>query len=122
MHDTFFNNNTLILQSLKLMSTVISTTLTSQNINPSEDSNILLKQLLECVQNCQKRFGGKTELATEFDSCVIALCFTLEQVFSHGLKSNPLEITRTSTLKQVSGIVAGSLLLKNEIQCKLVLI
>ncbi|XP_044754864.1 sorting nexin-29 [Coccinella septempunctata] len=100
--------------SMKLMSAVIPTSLTSQNTNKSEDSNILLKHLLECVQNCQKRFGGKTELATEFDSCVIALCLTLEQVLSHGLRSKPLELPQTSTLKQVSGIVASSLLIGNE--------
>ncbi|XP_045474345.1 sorting nexin-29 isoform X2 [Harmonia axyridis] len=100
--------------SLKLMSAVIPTSLTTQNTNKPRDSDILLKQLLECVQNCQKRFGGKTELATEFDSCVIALCLTLESVLTHGLRSKPLETVQTSTLKQVSGIVASSLLIGNE--------
>ncbi|KAL3268225.1 hypothetical protein HHI36_007349 [Cryptolaemus montrouzieri] len=98
--------------SLKLMS-VIPTSLGTHNLK-SEDSDILLKQLLECVQNCQKRFGGKTELATEFDSCVIALCLTLERVLSHGLRSKRFESQQTSTLKQVSEIVASSLNIGND--------
>lgn len=110
--------NSYILQSLKLMSAVIPTSLSTQNTTKSEDSNNLLKQLLECVQNCQKRFGGKTELATEFESCVIALCLTLECVLSHGLRSKPLETQQTSTLKQVSGIVASTLQIGNENPCE----
>lgn len=84
-----------------------------------EDSSKLLNQLLECVQDCQKRFGGKTELATEFDSCVAALCLTLEAVFLHGLRAKPQEVQQISTLKQVSEIVSNSLHLGNETPCKL---
>lgn len=84
-----------------------------------EDSNKLLNQLLECVQQCQKRFGGKTELATEFDSCVAALCLTLESVLLHGLRQKPLsEGGQTSTLKQVSDIVSNTLHLNNDNLCK----
>ncbi|KAK9876927.1 hypothetical protein WA026_015961 [Henosepilachna vigintioctopunctata] len=98
--------------SLKLMS-VVSTQLTTNKSRP-EDSEVLLKHLLECVQNCQKRFGGKTELATEFDSCVIALCWTLERVLSHGLRNKPLNLQQISTLQQVSEIVASSLYIGTE--------
>jgi sorting nexin-29 len=93
--------------SLRLMSAVISTSLPSQTKPESADK--LLKQLLECVQECQKRYGGKTELATEFDSCVVALCLTLEAVLLHGLRVKPQENSQASALKQVSDIVTNSL-------------
>lgn len=32
-----------------------------------ENGKLVLKDLLNCVQNCQNRFGGKSELATEDD-------------------------------------------------------
>ncbi|KAJ8942205.1 hypothetical protein NQ318_021092 [Aromia moschata] len=97
-------------QSLKLMSAVIPSSVT---IDRREEAEKLLKQLLECVQECQKRYGGKTELATEFDSCVAGLCITLEAVFLYGLRSKPAHTDRT-TLKQVSDIVAQSLSIGNE--------
>lgn len=98
------------------MSAVIPVNLPSQN--RQEDSTKLLNQLLECVQDCQKRFGGKTELATEFDNCVAALCLTLEAVFLHGLRNKPQESQQYSALKQVSDIVTSSLHLGNDSPCK----
>lgn len=93
------------------MSAIIPTS--STIINRNEDSNKLLNQLLECVQQCQKRFGGKTELATEFDSCVAGLCLTLEAVFCHGLRNKPQD-AETSTIKQVTEIVTNSLHFNND--------
>ncbi|KAG5865004.1 hypothetical protein JTB14_035943 [Gonioctena quinquepunctata] len=89
---------------------------TSQGDQKPNERDKLLKQLLECVQQCQKRFGGKTELATEFDSCVAALCVTLEAVFLYGLRSKPLVTTdqNSSAFKQVSEIVVNSLSIGNE--------
>lgn len=98
------------------MSAVISTSLPSQT--KPESAEKLLKQLLECVQECQRRYGGKTELATEFDSCVVALCLTLEAVLLNGLRAKAQESPQTSTLKQVSDIVANSLHIGNESPCK----
>lgn len=90
------------------MSAVILSSETSQNRADNPDK--LLKQLLECVQQCQKRYGGKNELATEFDSCVAGLCLCLEAVFLHGLRNKPyLNDNQNSALKQVSDIVAQSL-------------
>lgn len=83
-----------------------------------EEPDKLLNQLLECVQNCQRRFGGKTELATEFETCVAALCLTLEAVFSHGLRGRPLQTQQPSKLKEVSEIVSSSLHLGGESPCK----
>lgn len=84
----------------------------------SENGEKLLKQLLECVQECQKRYGGKTELATEFDNCVVALCLSIEAVLLHGIKKKE---SQASTLKQVSEIVVNSLHIKGESPCKLLL-
>lgn len=93
---------------LKLMSVAVTTPPLTQKSNNAEQ---LLKQLLECVQDCQKRFGGKTELATEFESCVAGLCITLETVLLFGLKHN---LNQSSAIKQVSEIVANTLNIGNE--------
>lgn len=99
------------------MSAVV--TQSSQKTNCIEKADKLLKQLLESVQECQKRYGGKTELATEYDSCIAALCLSLEAVFLYGLRPKPLNtIDQSSTLKQVSDIVAHSLSIGNENPCK----
>ncbi|XP_076251587.1 sorting nexin-29 isoform X2 [Rhynchophorus ferrugineus] len=90
------------------MSTVI---LSAGAYSRPENPETLLKQLLECVQKCQKRYGGKNELATEFDACVAGLCVCLEAIFLHGLRNKPQIQSNqvNSTLKQVSDIVAQSL-------------
>ena len=51
----------------------------------------LLNSLSDAIKECQLRFGGKRELATDIDGRVIFLCQKLEAVFMHGLKkkSNP---------------------------------
>ncbi|KAJ8932768.1 hypothetical protein NQ314_014470 [Rhamnusium bicolor] len=99
--------------SLRLMSAVITPSVIKSN--KTEDAERLLNQLLECVQECQKRYGGKTELATEFDSCVAGLCLSLEAVFLHGLRTKPCtNADQTSALKQVSDIVTQSLNIANE--------
>ncbi|KAK3857060.1 hypothetical protein Pcinc_036671 [Petrolisthes cinctipes] len=46
----------------------------------------LLAGLLSAVQQCQVRFGGRAELATESDERVAGLCERLEATLSHGLK------------------------------------
>lgn len=61
----------------------------------------LMEELLTVVKECQKKYGGKTELATEEDSRIILLCDTWERVLSHGLKST------SSVLKNVTDLVAG---------------
>lgn len=84
----------------------------------SEEADKLLKQLLECVQNCQKRFGGKTELATEYDSCIAGLCYTLEAVLLFGLKTKICASHNSSAIKQVSEILINTLNTGNEYSCK----
>ncbi|CAH1154253.1 unnamed protein product [Phaedon cochleariae] len=100
--------------SLRLMSAI--GTPSAQKESAVNDGDKLLKQLLECVQKCQKQYGGKTELATEFDSCVAGLCITLEAVLSYGLRTKPSSAgdPNSSTLKQVSDIVVNTLSIGHE--------
>ncbi|KAH1009317.1 hypothetical protein HUJ04_001689 [Dendroctonus ponderosae] len=105
----------------KLMST--GALLLNSSARP-EDPDLLLKQLLDYVQRCQRRqvgarvviYGGKNELATEFDSCVAGLCLCLEGVFLHGLRTKSFSSQNqvNSALKQVSDIVAQSLHIRQE--------
>lgn len=48
----------------------------------------IFQDLLSCVQNCQNRFGGKSELATEDDIRIVQLCEKWENVLSHGIRTN----------------------------------
>uniref|UniRef100_A0A8D8C8W0 Sorting nexin-29 n=2 Tax=Culex pipiens TaxID=7175 RepID=A0A8D8C8W0_CULPI len=61
----------------------------------------LSDELLAVVKECQKKYGSKTELATENDSRIVLLCDTWERVLTHGLKSN------SSVLKNVTDLMAG---------------
>lgn len=81
-----------------------------------EERQRLLAELLEAVKQCQIRFGGRSELATESDPHVSVLCKCLEAVFSHGLRSRPA-YKNSSTLEQVTGIVANTLRYSQEPPC-----
>ncbi|XP_067344152.1 sorting nexin-29 isoform X2 [Channa argus] len=63
----------------------------------------LLERLLDAVKQCQIRFGGKKEIATDSDSRVICLCAQFEAVLQHGLrKTRGLALT-AAALKQAAG-------------------
>uniref|UniRef100_A0A1A7XJN0 Sorting nexin 29 n=2 Tax=Iconisemion striatum TaxID=60296 RepID=A0A1A7XJN0_9TELE len=63
----------------------------------------LLERLLDAVKQCQIRFGGRKEIATDSDSRVICLCAQFEAVFQHGLrKSRGLALT-AAAFKQAAG-------------------
>ncbi|KAM7295892.1 sorting nexin-29 [Ixodes scapularis] len=67
------------------------------------DRQILLSRLLDAVKQCQIRFGGRKELATESDSRVVNLCTQFEAVLQHGMKKSK----GLSSIRQVSEIVRG---------------
>ena len=48
----------------------------------------LLDDLLKSVKECQIRFGGKSELATENEDVISSLCSKFEAILNHGLKTN----------------------------------
>ncbi|XP_050344727.1 sorting nexin-29-like isoform X1 [Nymphalis io] len=53
-----------------------------------DNGKITFSELQSCVENCQNRFGGRSELATEDDMRILNLCEKWEKVLSHGLKTN----------------------------------
>uniref|UniRef100_A0A8C4ZRY3 Sorting nexin 29 n=1 Tax=Gadus morhua TaxID=8049 RepID=A0A8C4ZRY3_GADMO len=62
-----------------------------------------LERLLDAVKQCQIRFGGRKEIASDSDSRVICLCAQFETVFQHGLrKTSGLALT-AAALKQAAG-------------------
>lgn len=63
----------------------------------------LLERLLDAVKQCQIRFGGRKEIASDSDSRVICLCAQFEAVLQHGLrKSRGLALT-AAAIKHVAG-------------------
>lgn len=74
-----------------------------------EERQTLLLQLLDAVKQCQIRFGGRTELATESDSRIVSLCSQFEAVLQHGFRGNNKNF---SALRQVTEMMKG-LNLKN---------
>ncbi|MED6291015.1 Sorting nexin-29 [Characodon lateralis] len=76
-------------------------------MNGTQQSDVkrqhLLERLLDAVKQCQIRFGGRKEIATDSDSRVICLCAQFEAVLQHGLrKSKGLALT-AAALKQAAG-------------------
>uniref|UniRef100_A0A8C2KWB6 Sorting nexin 29 n=1 Tax=Cyprinus carpio TaxID=7962 RepID=A0A8C2KWB6_CYPCA len=63
----------------------------------------LLERLLDAVKQCQIRFGGRKEIASDSDSRVICLCAQFEAVLQHGLrKSRGLALT-AAAIKHAAG-------------------
>ncbi|MEE6497578.1 hypothetical protein FKM82_002776 [Ascaphus truei] len=62
-----------------------------------------MERLLDAVKQCQIRFGGRKEIASDSDSRVICLCAQFEAVLQHGLKrSRGLALT-AAAIKQAAG-------------------
>ncbi|KAJ6638452.1 Sorting nexin-29 [Pseudolycoriella hygida] len=87
--------------SLRAMSAMITNHLPNSN-KYGEGSKSLLKELILIVKDCQTRYGGKTELATEDDQKIVKLCSAWEYGLSHGLKS-----FTSSIFKNVTELVSG---------------
>jgi sorting nexin-29 len=74
-----------------------------------EKQQKLLDDLLESIKQCQIRFGGKSELATESENVISTLCSRLEAVFQHGLKSpteQPFSAIRDRVANNLQSLVA----------------
>ncbi|XP_035718997.1 sorting nexin-29-like [Vespa mandarinia] len=97
--------------TLQMMSAMVPGTHNVMNNEQSCHHTIerqkLLEDLLDAAKKCYIRFGGRAELATESDTCVAQLCFILEAIFSHGLRTNCIEKVNLA-LKHVSALVSGS--------------
>ncbi|GIY19299.1 sorting nexin-29 [Caerostris darwini] len=69
-----------------------------------QDRQSLLSKLLDAVKQCQIRFGGRTELATENDSRVVCLCAQFEAVLQHGIRKTNKSFL---PLRHVTGMMKG---------------
>ncbi|CAG0892031.1 unnamed protein product [Cyprideis torosa] len=79
----------------------------------------LLSSLLESVKQCQIRFGGRKELATEDDDRVLSLCRGFEKIFLHRLREQPFHSTRKKAPS--SGSSGGSnSIVRNALEKRLV--
>ncbi|XP_068764361.1 sorting nexin-29 isoform X2 [Struthio camelus] len=71
--------------------------------NNDTKRQFLLERLLDAVKQCQIRFGGRKEIASDSDSRVTCLCAQFEAVLQHGLKrSRGLALT-AAAIKQAAG-------------------
>ncbi|XP_061329265.1 sorting nexin-29 isoform X1 [Pezoporus flaviventris] len=71
--------------------------------NNDTKRQFLLERLLDAVKQCQIRFGGRKEIASDSDSRVTCLCAQFEAVFQHGLRrSRGLALT-AAAIKQAAG-------------------
>uniref|UniRef100_A0A8C5V1Z0 Sorting nexin 29 n=1 Tax=Microcebus murinus TaxID=30608 RepID=A0A8C5V1Z0_MICMU len=69
----------------------------------NDKRQFLLERLLDAVKQCQIRFGGRKEIASDSDSRVTCLCAQFEAVLQHGLKrSRGLALT-AAAIKQAAG-------------------
>ncbi|KAM9261669.1 sorting nexin-29 isoform 2-T2 [Cariama cristata] len=71
--------------------------------NNDAKRQFLLERLLDAVKQCQIRFGGRKEIASDSDSRVTCLCAQFESVLQHGLRrSRGLALT-AAAIKQAAG-------------------
>lgn len=84
-----------MFKAFRMMSAILpSTPTTTDNIENDHhkiERQKLLDDLLAVAKKCHIRFGGRAELATESENCIVQLCNTLELIFGHGLRSNCIE-------------------------------
>ena len=71
----------------------------SSAVPHSEIKQQLQQTLLGAVKQCQIRFGGRKELATDLDQHVTNLCVQFEAVLSHGLRSKFVVKKNNSAIK-----------------------
>ncbi|XP_054991550.1 sorting nexin-29 isoform X2 [Sorex araneus] len=64
----------------------------------------LLERLLDAVKQCQIRFGGRKEIASDADSRVTCLCAQFEAVLQHGLKRTRGLALTAAALRQAAGL------------------
>uniref|UniRef100_A0A2K5C7V1 Sorting nexin 29 n=2 Tax=Aotus nancymaae TaxID=37293 RepID=A0A2K5C7V1_AOTNA len=78
----------------------------SERSQNNDKRQFLLERLLDAVKQCQIRFGGRKEIASDSDSRVTCLCAQFEAVLQHGLKrSRGLALT-AAAIKQAAGFAS----------------
>ncbi|XP_062999343.1 sorting nexin-29 isoform X2 [Elgaria multicarinata webbii] len=71
--------------------------------NNVDKRQFLLERLLDAVKQCQIRFGGRKEIASDSDSRVTCLCAQFESVLQHGLKRTRGLALTAAAIKQAAG-------------------
>ncbi|XP_074866535.1 sorting nexin-29 isoform X2 [Carettochelys insculpta] len=71
--------------------------------NHDTKRQFLLERLLDAVKQCQIRFGGRKEIASDCDSRVTCLCAQFEAVLQHGLKRTRGLALTAAAIKQAAG-------------------
>ncbi|XP_007534686.2 sorting nexin-29 isoform X1 [Erinaceus europaeus] len=66
----------------------------------------LLERLLDAVKQCQIRFGGRKEIASDSDSRVTCLCAQFEAVLQHGLRRTRGLALTAAAIKQAAGFTS----------------
>ena len=75
-------------------------------MDETEKKQILLDELLEAVKQCQIKFGGKSELATEDEDVIAELCKKLEAILNHGLKTqDPLVLIKERVANNIQSLI-----------------
>ncbi|XP_005108639.1 sorting nexin-29 isoform X2 [Aplysia californica] len=64
----------------------------------------ILTRLLDAVKQCQVRFGGRSELATDSDSRVSCLCAAWETALQHGMKKNSKALSAFKQMTERAGL------------------
>ncbi|GAB1606279.1 sorting nexin-29-like [Argonauta hians] len=64
----------------------------------------LLTRLLDAVKQCQVRFGGRRELATDGDSRVSCLCAAWEAVLQYGLRYSNKALSALQQVSEITGL------------------
>lgn len=88
------------------MSAIVPGTHNVTEIDHVAEKQNLMEELLVAAKKCHVRFGGRAELATETEACVMQLCHIFELIFSHGIKTNCIERIN-SAFRHVSDLVSG---------------
>ncbi|XP_053678011.1 uncharacterized protein LOC128728412 [Anopheles nili] len=81
---------------------------TGQDQRREQERRALVEELLAAVRECQKHYGSKTELATEQDPRILALCDVWERALSHGLRSTGSMLQNVVELVGGAGLAGGS--------------
>ncbi|ETN61033.1 hypothetical protein AND_007326 [Anopheles darlingi] len=95
--------------SLTLESVIgISLGMTSSGYEAEQMRKVLIGELLVAVRDCQRHYGGKTELATEQDPRIRLLCEAWEGLLAHGLKQGSVSGMLQNVVGELVALSSGS--------------
>ncbi|XP_035789316.1 sorting nexin-29-like [Anopheles albimanus] len=94
--------------SLTLESVIgISLGMTSSGYEAEQVRKVLIGELLVAVRDCQRHYGGKTELATEHDPRIRLLCEAWEGLLAYGLKQGSVSGMLQNVVGELVALSSG---------------